>query len=521
MSKQKQLKVFGFQQQLKEEYWDWSDAEKQQYFKDATSVMRRICERIHYGLQQAGESGDDLKFEFAGINHDKDMNEINGVFHPVEPHIHGVVTLTKKRDLNVISQWLGLKPQQIDIPKGRYGKENMLAYLIHAKDPKKYQYDPTEVETFGTFDYMAYYNGKKQSWEKRRAVVQSKDNKEAAEWLKMQVQQGLLDMRQIMENPEYKMIYADNMRLIDDAVKFYNMDKGYKMLRELENKEFELSVFFITGESNSGKSTMARVICEYLKLMFGWERYEASASNPLDDYASQEILFLDEVRPYSYTAPEWLQMLDPRGNQTLKARYYNKMRAYKAIIITSPVEDPYTFFSQVRGERGELEPLDQFIRRLNGHIRVVRVEGGKRYAYYEKTAISDFPMLYDEGKKEFLKGENDIVLSNGIPLLEENRYDDFKEYRGGPRKVHFGMVPYSEGYVEKEVAVAKDSEGVTDYVSDIMKDILKDVEYNNDPKIKHDEERPSMREVLGQKALNTTAKSLGLEFSRKKGDVEK
>lgn len=513
MAKQKQIQAFGFEQKLQDKYWNWSDAEKKQHFTDSKSIMRHICNRLYTGLQNAGATGDELKFEFCGINHDKDMNEINGVFVPIDEHVHGVVTLAKKRDLNVIAQWLGLEPQQVEIPKGRYGKENMLAYLIHAKQPKKHQYLPQEVETFGTFDYVAYYESKKELWEKRKATVQKKDNKESAEWLKSQVQQGLLSIDEIMAHPEHKYVYADNMRLIDDALRFYYMDKGHQTLRDLDSGKFQLSVYFITGESNAGKSYTARVLCKYLQKINGWDWFEASASNPLDDYAAQEVLFLDEVRPYTFDATEWLLMLT-NGRQTLKARFYNKIRAYKAIVITSPVEDPYTFFNQVRGQNGELEPLNQFIRRLDGHIHIVFAGEGKRYAYYDKTARSEYSLLYDDNQKKFISDNDTPKLSNGVPLLEEDKYSNYREYRGGPRKVDFGMVPYSEGVAPEgiEDGVSRDT-NVESLGNEIMRDILRDVQLNSNPSVKHKGERSSIKRVEGQKKLKDFSTSMGLEYS--------
>lgn len=517
MAQQKQLLAFGFEQTIDEKYWNWSDAEKKAHFTDAKSIMKRICARIHIGLQQAGASGEALKFEFAAINHDKDVdfNEATKIFTPKREHIHGVVTLQSKRDINVIAQWIGLEPVKIEIPRGRYGKENMLAYLIHAKDPKKYQYDPTEVETFGTFDYMAYYKGKKSTWEKRKATVQAKDNKEAAEWLKMQVQQGQLTVSEIMANEEFKYVYADNMRLIDDAARFYAMDKGYKTLKDFQDGKFDMTVIFVTGESNAGKSNLARQICKGLELMKGWKTHEASASNPLDEYDGQEILYLDEVRPYSFAAVEWLLMLQP-GGQTLKARYYNKRRAHKVVIITSPVEDPYTFFNQVRGANQEIEPLNQFIRRLTGHIHVAHAGQGKRYATYSKVGRSDFPLLYNPSTKGFVTPEDAEILSNGVPVLDEDAHANYTEYPYGPRKVDFGLVPYAEGYIEKDLI--PDAEEPLSLVDGIMKEVLKDAYINNDPNIKHDRERPPMQKILGEAKLNNMAVSLGMNFKSSEGD---
>lgn len=520
MANRKQLQTFGFEQTIDEQYWHWSDDEKKIHFTDPQSIMKRICSRIHLGLQAAGATGDALKFEFAAINHDSDVEEDGGVFTPIRAHIHGVVTLASKRDMTVIAQWVGLDLVKIEIPRGRYGRENMLAYLIHAKDPEKHQYSPAEVETFGTFDYMAYYKGKKTTWDKRKAVVRTKNNKEAAEWLKAKVQTGEMTIPQIMEDLTYKYVYADNMQLLEEAAKFYAMDKGYTALKEFKDGKYDMTVLFVTGESNVGKSHFAKEICKALEHMYGWRTHEASAAHPLDGYDGQEIIFVDEARPYTFGAPEWLLMLQP-GSQTLKARFNNKRRAHKVVVVTSPVNDPYEFFSQVKGSNQEKEPLNQFIRRLTGHIHVMWADDRMgRIAQYNKVARSKHAMLYDEKAEYFRVPANLDVdyLENGIPLMDSGIYDDYKESKTDTRmrKVDFALVPFVDAPVNKKlVDIGPDNEVI---VKDaVMKQVLLDVHDNIDPDREHDVERPLVEKVLGEKQLVGMATTLGLGFKKSEG----
>ena len=423
MAKQIQVQTFGFMQYLDEQHWNWSDAEKQQYFTDSESILKRICQRLHIGLQQAGETGDGLKFEFAGINHNKDTDLVwddikqMEVLEPIPDHVHGVVTLPKKRDINVIAQWIGLEPQFIEAPKkGRYGKENMLAYLIHAKQPEKYQYSPKEVQTFGTFDYIAYWQGKKPAWERQKATVQTKHNKVSAHWLVKQVQQGLISMREIMCNDMYSAIYADNMPMIDDAFKYYGLKKGYETLEALERGEFELSVIFVTGAPGSGKTHFALNEMRKLRDENGWRCYQASHSNPMDDYNGEEIVLLDDLRAQSLDATAWLQMLDARTSASIGARYKNKQKAYRVLVITSYLE-PYEFFSYVKGTGGANEALDQFIRRLMFNIRVHRLYDGGRHVEIEAIGITP-EVIYDINNKTFIPpDESSDLFSNGLPKM--------------------------------------------------------------------------------------------------------
>lgn len=439
MSKRVRVQTFGFMQYLQPKYWDWTDDEKEQHFTNSDSVLKHICSRIWHGLQQAGETGDDLEFEFAGINHDKDTDLVWDGRHQMEvieaipEHVHGVVTLSKKRDLNVIAQWIGLKPEYIDIPRGRYGKENMLAYLVHAKQPDKYQYDPREVMTFGTFDYIAYWEGKKPAWDRHKATVQTKHNKVSADWLVKQVQLGLISMREIMSHDSYSQIYADNMTAIDDAFRFYGLKKGFETLEALENGEFELSVLFITGSSGSGKTQFALDLIKRREIENGWRSYQASPTNPMDEYNGEEIVLLDDLRAQSLGATAWLQLLDPRTSAHMGARYKNKQKAFRTLVITSYL-NPYEFFSYVKGDGGANEALDQFIRRIMMIVEIYRLDDATRMVEIEAIGHTPEKVVYDLESKQFL---NQGVLSNYNNYgfnRKELSFAGFPVYKGTPDK---------------------------------------------------------------------------------------
>lgn len=421
MAKQIQALTFAFAQYLDERHWQWSDAEKKVHLKDAPTMLKHICFRIHEGLKAAGETGKDLEFEFAGITHDKDMAKIRDVdtgvniLEPIDEHLHGVISLSKKRDLKVVAGWIGVEPQFVEPPKkGRFGKENLLAYLIHAKQPEKYQYDPKDVLTFGTFDYMAYWASKANAWERQSASVQKKENTVSAHWLTKQVQAGRLSKRDIMNHPEYRAIYADNMPMINDAIMFYGEMKGFETLEALERGEFQLSVMFITGASGSGKTHFALNLIREFEKQRGWRSYQASAGNPMDGYNGEEVLLLDDLRATSLSATEWLQMLDARTTASMSARYRNKQKAFRTLVITSYME-PYQFFNQVRGAGGSNEALDQFIRRIMLNVRVHRVMETGRYVEIEAIGRTALPVIYDTATNKFIASDgSEITYEDGL-----------------------------------------------------------------------------------------------------------
>ncbi len=56
-------------------------------------------------------------------------------------HIHVLIKTVEGQDVESIATAVGLQPQYIEYAKrGKYVYNNMLSYLIHAKDYQKYQY---------------------------------------------------------------------------------------------------------------------------------------------------------------------------------------------------------------------------------------------------------------------------------------------------------------------------------------------------------------------------------------------
>ncbi|MFB5432810.1 Rep family protein, partial [Enterococcus casseliflavus] len=201
----KQVSVFSFTQQLDAEFWLWSDDEKSKFCGDGSLVLKNVYDRLKKEV--------DVDFKFSGITHDKDtsyefdVKTQEKVIVAKVSHIHAVVELSNKRDLSKMAEIIGIQQQYIEIPRGRYGRENLLAYLIHAKDSSKYQYDPREVVTFDTWDYMSYYLEKVESWNYRKATTKKKANEVKVDWLVKEVQAGRLSKEQIMLTDDYAEVY--------------------------------------------------------------------------------------------------------------------------------------------------------------------------------------------------------------------------------------------------------------------------------------------------------------------------
>ena len=113
--------------------------------------------------------------EFYIICHDKinpsNDNEIAEIDES-KNHYHMVVRLDNvRRSLGVLSQIIGIDSKRLDpLKRGRYSYSNVLAYLIHYKDPDKFIFDPSEVVTICGRDYMEVFYERREEWLRGRAA---------------------------------------------------------------------------------------------------------------------------------------------------------------------------------------------------------------------------------------------------------------------------------------------------------------------------------------------------------------
>ena len=114
--------------------------------------------------------------EAYAIKHDKDTSiGFDSVTRTTttklkKPHMHALLKFEKGATLTDLAVQIGLEPQYLEKAKsGRYGYDNLLAYLIHAKDKDKYQYSPDEVISLIGKDYLKVYRERQVSWLKGKA----------------------------------------------------------------------------------------------------------------------------------------------------------------------------------------------------------------------------------------------------------------------------------------------------------------------------------------------------------------
>lgn len=265
--------------------------------------------------------------------HDKDTLP-DGSQKP--PHFHAVVTFTQMKTVKTVADFFGVKPQYVE--KIRSSTKASQLYLVHHNDKAKYQYPVSEVTA--NFDYAD--------------LVDDTPSLEKLDDVLHNIEIGLIRPYDIMNKVSIE-FYAKYKRKLNDAFEYVIKKKGGL------NRDMECYYFY--GASGSGKTTFAK---DYAAAE-GWSTFVSSGGkNPLDDYAGQDCIILDDIRGNVFSLADFLKLTDNNTDSMVGCRYYNKSLAYcKAIICTSvlSLEDLY---SGVTDEHKE--PLKQLIRRFKSVV---------------------------------------------------------------------------------------------------------------------------------------------------------
>lgn len=365
------------------------------------------------------------------INHDADTrnvwDELGSRYVKENKPIHGhfvwhfIKGEGSPATLSNIAKALGIEQNFIEKPqRGRMAYDNMLAYLIHAKDANKAQYKADRVYSAGMYKndepmfrpYTEIYAERKEAWEKGRAVKKVASAREDIDHLEELILTGKVTKSQVILTDDYYDVYSRNARRCEDAFRVYGERRAYKTLQALQEGDFKLTVIYIMGEPGAGKTRVAK---EFVRRLIEWSAgampepfrcCQTAATNPMDEYNGEEILFMDDMRGSALSASDWLKLLDPYNASPSSARYKNKQPACRAVIITS-TKDPIEFFYYCKqlGGGDRSEALDQFMRRIQCLTKVFRADN-----------FADTRAMLGSGKF----GEPQVVrVPNSHPLQED------------------------------------------------------------------------------------------------------
>lgn len=292
-------------------------------------------------------------------------------------HAHSVIRVKKKITINALADMLGIEPQYVERPKaGNNAESKMLAYLVHARDSDKKQYDPFRVvASRDAIPYYEIYAKNKKQWDKDRAVDRTKKTEIDEDYIIEKIEEGeIVDADQIILTDEYYRVYSRHPERIDRALKISARRRQLKNAEAIRGGQLK-QIVYITGKPRVGKSYLTDVIINAIRTKMPggdkWLLCDANTDNCFDKYAGQEIMLIDDARGDAMKANQWTRFLDPRRVNEGTARYNDKLVSARVIIFNSYYSvDRFFYFTKGIGENDKSEALDQFIGRIGVHLTV-------------------------------------------------------------------------------------------------------------------------------------------------------
>ena len=259
--------------------------------------------------------------EYAYILHENDVNEKGEV---EQAHYHICMRKTNKTNFK-----FDMLKHAFPVGKIEQGRtwEYMLQYLLHKNHPERTPHTEQEIVTnidSGTLDLYL----KSTPSVKKRSALERNFDKLKDDIINYRILQYQF-REQLGKNTLYRKLMAEFDTKIEKAfaAQRAGLYEEYKHTRSLE-------VIFIEGGGGCGKTALAMAYCQQRK----WSYYIASDENdPMQDYASQQCLILDELRDDSFSYSSFMRLLNTYTGTTVQSRYYNKAFTGEAIIIPSYV----------------------------------------------------------------------------------------------------------------------------------------------------------------------------------------
>lgn len=298
------------------QYWDYMDT------KSIDEVISRI------------KSLKNIK-TWCIITHDKDTTSDGS---PKKPHFHAVLTFSNTVTIKTVADTIKLEPQYVNKIRATTLAAQM--YLIHRNDPAKYQYPAKDVKA--SFDYVT--------------KVDDTPIKIKREDIAAKIASGEIKRYNLVSHvsPDE---YARNKRYYDNCFEY-----RVKLMKGLNR---DMQCIFITGQSGTGKTTYAK---EYATQK-GFATYISSGGkNPLDNYAGEGCIILDDTRSSTWSLTDFLKLTDNHTDSLVGCRYYNKSIAECKLLIVTSCKSLDEFYSHTTDH--EKEPKVQLMRRFALVVRM-------------------------------------------------------------------------------------------------------------------------------------------------------
>lgn len=250
-------------------------------------------------------------------------------------------------------------------------------YLIHKNDLSKAQYDASEI--FTNAEKLGAYLINNSPDIQLNTILEKIDKNEIKE-------HNMFDYIDIF-------LYSKYRTRIENALK-------YQRGKIMNNKNRNINVMFIQGDTGTGKTTFAKAFCDSLKYSYC---VSSSSNDTLQDYKGEDVLILDDLRDDIFKFSDMLKILDNHTSSTMLSRYNNKIFIGSTIIITSykPLDEWY--FNVPNENRKQLfRRIKEQYQLTKDTITIFTYDSSKGRYKFVGTAKNTFNNFTTEKEKEQL-----------------------------------------------------------------------------------------------------------------------
>lgn len=288
-------------------------------------------------------------------------------------HIHLMLSFDTPKTFLSVSRDFKVEPQYVEKIKSNFN--NALAYLTHANTPEKEQYEISEVFS-NIVDIDKTINKHK------RVNLDDVYDK---------IEKGVCRRYNIHKFINVK-DYVMNKQKIDLAFKYYQIAN--------RNYDRKMRVIYIFGASESGKTTLAKNLLNFLEKDY---YLTSGGKNSLDDYQDQPAILFDEFRDNLMDFTDFLKLTDPFTASMAGSRYTNTS-IYCDLMVFTSVINPLTIYSYKNEER------KQIFRRLP--ILIELKSGGAEISIYNSELGEHIPAFHKTITLQDIQAMADIIFKD-------------------------------------------------------------------------------------------------------------
>lgn len=354
------------------------------------------------------------KYTYA--DQEKNSNYVAGTLKTAHYHIWLKLPRDKARMRKDIAKWLEVGWTMVQDLE--YQFENSIVYATHALHIEKAQYGIDEVVCSGDINYAELVQKRVKEYQEatRKSLLVQREAEimEAIECGKI----NKFNINRMITAQEEK----QHKQAINIALERYERDMQQRTDRNM-------TCLYINGASRACKTSLAKRICEDLKLTY----CIAGAKDPMQYYIGQQALIIDDVSIDTFKWKEFLNLTDNDTATPVASRFKNKMLFCDLLIITANLE-PYQLVNQIYQEG---EDKNQFFRRFKQYYKV-------DYSYITEYEFDDNinVMKYKQVGK---------MTNYAVPLMAK------KQSEKEEKRLHICLADIMERWIKEENIIVLDT----------------------------------------------------------------